>query len=250
VDLHCHSSASFDSLSSPRAIVRAAVQRGLTHIAITDHERIDGAMRARDLAPDGLTVIIGEEIRTARGDMVGLFLTETVPPGMSPIDTAKAIHEQGGLAGLPHPFDRFRGSTGRAVGAEAAGDDALEELAKHLDYVEAYNSRVPYPAANQRAADFAKAQALPGVAVSDAHVLMEVGVAYNILTTSVPITDAASLRSALLQTQLVMGRASWVARTLMPAIKVIQRLRGNRRIRAVLPAVTPTERPAEPGPRP
>ncbi len=193
-------------------------------------------------------MIVGEEIRTARGDMVGLFLSEAIPPGMSPVDTAKAIHDQGGLAGLPHPFDRFRGSTGRAVGAEAAGDDALDELAKHLDYVEAYNARVPFPAANQRAADFAKQHTLPGVAVSDAHVLLEVGVAYNILVASVPITDAASLRTALLQTQLVMGHAAWFVRTLMPAIKVIQRLRGNRRIRAVLPAVTPTEKPAEPPP--
>lgn len=193
-------------------------------------------------------MIVGEEIRTARGDMIGLYLKEPIAPGMSPTETAQAIHEQGGLVGLPHPFDRFRGSTARAVGADAgaAEDVVLGELARHLDYVEAYNARVPYPAANQRAAEFAKLHALPGVAVSDAHVLLEVGISYNVLSAAVPIVDAASMRTALLATQLVMGRASWMVRTLMPAIKVIQRLRGNHRIRAVLPAVTPVGQPPEP----
>ena len=85
-DLHCHSTASFNSLSSPGTLVKTARRFGLTHLAITDHERIDGALRARDLAAietDGvpLTIIVGEEVRTADGDMLGLFLEHTVPPG-------------------------------------------------------------------------------------------------------------------------------------------------------------------------
>ncbi|MGZ6345193.1 MAG: PHP domain-containing protein, partial [Candidatus Limnocylindrales bacterium] len=78
VDLHCHSAASFDSLSKPADLVRLAAERGLTHLAITDHERIDGALAARDLAPPELTVIVGEEIRSADGDLLGLFLEHTV----------------------------------------------------------------------------------------------------------------------------------------------------------------------------
>ncbi|HEU0242817.1 MAG TPA: PHP domain-containing protein, partial [Candidatus Limnocylindrales bacterium] len=70
IDLHCHTNASFDSLSDPAKVVRAAATRGLTHLAITDHDRIDGALRARDAAPAGLTVIVGEEIRTADGDLI------------------------------------------------------------------------------------------------------------------------------------------------------------------------------------
>ncbi|MDP4943802.1 MAG: PHP domain-containing protein, partial [bacterium Ellin6529] len=68
VDLHCHTSASFDSLSDPAAVARTAASRGITHLAITDHDRIDGALRARDTATPGLTVIVGSEVRTAQGD--------------------------------------------------------------------------------------------------------------------------------------------------------------------------------------
>ena len=118
-DLHAHSSASFDSLASPRDLVAKAVRTGLTHLAITDHERIDGAQRARDLAPAGLTVIVGEEVRTSAGDLIGLFLERAVPPGLSPAETAAAIHEQGGVVGLPHPFDRFRSSGGDQAAAAA-----------------------------------------------------------------------------------------------------------------------------------
>ena len=96
VDLHCHSSASFDSLSRPADLVRVAAERGLTHLAITDHERLDGALEGREHAPAGLTVIVGEEIRSADGDVLGLFLKEAVAPGLSASETVDAIHAQGG----------------------------------------------------------------------------------------------------------------------------------------------------------
>src|SRR3990172_5297174 len=121
-DLHCHSSASFDSLSRPKDLVRLARQRGLTHLAITDHERIEGALAARELAPQGLTVIVGEEGRSTDGAVIGLSLERTVPPGLSALGTIAAIHEQGGLAGIPHPFDRFRVSgMARLSGQRLAG---------------------------------------------------------------------------------------------------------------------------------
>src|SRR5687768_11258007 len=101
IDLHCHTSASFDCLSRPADVVRAAAERGLTHIAITDHDRIDGALAARAAAPDGLTVIVGEEIRTADGDLIAAFVDRAVPPGMSAVETVAAIREQGGLVGIP-----------------------------------------------------------------------------------------------------------------------------------------------------
>ncbi len=233
VDLHCHSSASFDSLSSPRSIVRVAAERGLTHLAITDHERLDGAFRARDAAPEGLTVIVGEEIRTREGDIIGLFLERLVPPGLSARETIAAIHEQGGLAGAPHPFDRFRGSALRARRGAGRRRESVEEFASELDYVEAFNARVPYPAANQHAFDFAAARALPGVASSDAHTLMEVGIAYTVLAG--PIRNAAELRAALRETRLVTGRASLFVRGLTPVNRLVQRFRGNVRIRGITP---------------
>jgi predicted metal-dependent phosphoesterase TrpH len=224
VEFHCHSTASFDSLNRPQDLVRVAAQRGITHLAITDHERLEGALEARELAPDSLVVIVGEEIRSRDGDVIGLYLEEAVPPGLSALETIDAIHAQGGLAGLPHPFDRFR-SSGLA-GAETAWAD---ELAERLDYVEAYNARVAYPPANVRAAEFAHRFKLPGVAASDAHSLLEVGVAYTSLPG--PIATADDMRAALTTIELVTGRASLVARALMPAVKVVQRLRGNRRVR-------------------
>jgi predicted metal-dependent phosphoesterase TrpH len=222
VDLHCHTSASFDSLSDPRAVVAAAAARGITHLAVTDHERIEGALAARDAAPAGVKVIVGEEVRTSAGDMIGLFLERAVPRGLSPAETAAAIREQGGLVGLPHPFDRFRRSGANAM-KEAA---ALAKLASLVDYVEAHNARA-IGGANVRAAQFAHDHGLAAVAASDAHSVMEVGVAYTV----VPGTPdgAAELREALRTGRLVTGRSSYLVRTWTPIAKLVNRARGNRR---------------------
>jgi hypothetical protein len=225
VDLHCHTNASFDSLSSPADVVRAAAERGLTHLAITDHDRIDGALAARDAAPAGLTVIVGEEIRTADGDLIAVFLERPIPPGLPAADAIAAAREQGGLVGIPHPFDRFRGSLGRD-GERAAALDALAPL---VDWVEAYNPRIVGGSGNERAADLAARHGLPGVAVSDAHSIVEVAVAYTAMSGD-PAT-AEGLRSALASAELVPGRASFVVRAFTPVAKAVQRLRGNRRIR-------------------
>ena len=221
-DLHCHTSASFDSLARPRDVVRAAAARGLTHLAITDHERLDGALEARDGAPEGLTVIVGEEIRVQEGDLIGLFLTEAVPPGLSMAEAIRSIRAQGGLVGVPHPFDRFRSSLGRVA--------ALESVASELDWIEVHNARVVGGGGNQRAAEFAYDAGLPGVAVSDAHSVLEVGVAYTAFDGDPGTPDG--LLDALASAEIVPGRASYVARVWTPAAKVVQRLRGNRRITA------------------
>ena len=232
-DLHCHSSASFDSLSRPADLVRVAVERGLTHLAITDHERIDGALAARDLstrdlAPGELTVIVGEEIRSAEGDVVGLYLERVVPPGLSAQETIAAIHEQGGLAGIPHPFDRFRAS-----GLAGLPQVHLDAVAAAVDYVETWNARVPSAATNERARAFATEHGLPGVASSDAHTLIEVGIASTRLAG--PITGPEELLAALATATLTMGRASYLVRVLTPVNKLVNRLRGNVRVRPGTP---------------
>ena len=220
IDLHCHTSASFDSLADPLAVVRAAATRGLTHVAITDHDKIDGALRARDGAPHGLTVIVGEEIKTESGDLIAVFLERAVAPGRSVAETIADVREQGGLVGVPHPFDRLRGSMGR--------NEALEAMAGLVDWVEAYNARVLGGAGNEQAALFAREHGLPGVAVSDAHSTLEVGVAYTALTGD-PST-AQGLRAALPSAELVMGRATYFARLVTPVAKVVQRARGHGRV--------------------
>jgi predicted metal-dependent phosphoesterase TrpH len=219
VDLHCHTSASFDSIAAPRDVVHAAAARGLTHLAITDHDRIDGALAARDAAPDGVTVLIGEEIRTAEGDLIAVFLERAIEPGMSARETIAAVRDQGGLVGIPHPFDRLRGSLMR--------DARMAWLADHVDWVEAHNARL-IGSGNELAAEFAREHRLPGVAVSDAHSVLEVGVAYTAVDGD-PST-AAGLMAALSTREIVSGRASLVARAITPVAKLVQRARGNRRV--------------------
>jgi predicted metal-dependent phosphoesterase TrpH len=220
VDLHCHTAASFDSLAAPEAVVRAAAGRGLTHLAITDHDRIDGALRARDAAPAGLTVIVGEEVRTADGDLIAVFLEHAVPPGLTARETIEAVREQGGLVGIPHPFDRFRGSMLR--------DPGLEAIAAQVDWIETHNARVVGGTGNERAAAFALEMGLPGVAVSDAHSVLEVGVAYTALEGD--LSTPEGLMAALTNVELVPGRASYIVRTLTPLAKLVNRARGNRRV--------------------
>ncbi|MEO5966117.1 MAG: PHP-associated domain-containing protein [Candidatus Limnocylindrales bacterium] len=220
IDLHCHTNASFDSLADPGAVVRAAANQGITHLAITDHDRIEGALRARDAAPDGLMVIIGEEIRTTDGDLIALFLERAVAPHRSARETIEEVRAQGGLVGIPHPFDRFRGSMLK--------DPRLEAMAQLVDWVEAHNARVVGGTGNERAQAFARQMGLPGVSVSDAHSVLEVGVAYTALDAD-PSTPEGLL-AALTNVEIVPGRASYIVRTLTPFAKIVNRARGNRRV--------------------
>jgi predicted metal-dependent phosphoesterase TrpH len=222
VDLHCHTSASFDCLASPESVVRAAAKRGLTHLAITDHDRIDAALRIRDAAPEGLTVIVGEEIKTAEGDLIALFLERAVPPGLPARQTIEAVRAQGGLVGLPHPFDRYRGSMLKE------DDRSLDEIGRLVDWVEAHNARVVGGSANERAAAFARELGKPGVAVSDAHSVLEVGVSYTAVDGD-PSTPRGLL-TALETVSIVPGRASYVVRALTPISKLVNRARGNTRV--------------------
>jgi predicted metal-dependent phosphoesterase TrpH len=222
LDLHVHTSASFDSIASPESVVRVAALRGLTHLAITDHDRIEGAVAAREIARTAapeLTVIVGQEVRTRDGDLIGAFLEKDIPSDLLPAEAIAEIRAQGGLVGIPHPFDRFRGSL--------LTDEVLAGVAPLVDWVETHNARIMVGKGNEQAAAFALANDLPGVAVSDAHSAMEIGVAYVALDgdPSTPAGLLAALRSA----ELVSGRATYFVRAVTPIAKLIQRLRGNGR---------------------
>ena len=210
-------------------MVRAAAARGLTHLAVTDHDRIDGALEARAAAATDapqLTVLIGQEIRTTAGDMIGLVLEERIQPGLAPAAAVAAVRAQGGLIGIAHPFDRFRGSLGR----EDAGAPAIEAIAGQVDWIETWNARLMFGDGNARAAELARRVDVPGVAVSDAHTTFEVGIASTVLRGD-PSTPEG-LRSALAgRRELVTGRASAYVRLLGPAAKLVQRARGRGRVR-------------------
>jgi predicted metal-dependent phosphoesterase TrpH len=221
VDLHCHTRASFDCLSKPADIVRAASSRGLTHLAITDHDRIDGALEARALAPAGLTIIVGEEVKTADGDLICLFLERAIPPGLSAADTVAATRAQGGLVGIPHPFDKMRGSLLK--------DARMASLVGLVDWVEGHNARL-VGNGNEQAIAFAAEHGRPIVAVSDAHSVTEVGVAYTAMDGD-PSTAAGLLAALANGGELVPGRATYFVRLWTPIAKLVQRSRGNGRIK-------------------
>jgi predicted metal-dependent phosphoesterase TrpH len=168
VDLHIHTGYSKDSLASLEEIIMTAQQRGLGALAILDHNTIAGGLALRDLAP--FPVIVGEEVMTTAGEIAGLFLSEEIPSGLSPLETVARIRDQGGLVYVPHPFDSVRRSR--------LEEPALMAILDQMDILEVLNARVVRPADNERAKSFAKAHGLPGAAGSDAHALVEIGRAY------------------------------------------------------------------------
>ncbi len=169
-------------------------------------------------------IIIGQEVRTTTGDLIALYVEKPIPPGLAPYEAAQAIREQGGVVGVAHPFDRFRAGAGRK-----GWEDELDRVIPLLDYVEAWNARLMVGDGNRQAAEFAKSHDLPGIAASDAHAIMEVGVAYTILERS--IDSAEQFRAALMAgPKMVTGHGSRLIRLGMPLAKVVQHMRGNRRV--------------------
>ena len=196
-DFHCHTRFSRDSILREETFIRKAISRGLTHVCVTNHNNVEGAIAVRDKVAelgltDQLTVILGEEVSTADGEVVGLFLTRTIPRGLSANETADEIHRQGGLVSIPHPFDPFRQSR-----IKPGPLRNLAEMGK-IDAVEVFNSRITIQRHNEEAAEFAAHYRIPGVACSDSHSAFEVAMCFNALP---PFTSAEELKAALPQNE-------------------------------------------------
>jgi predicted metal-dependent phosphoesterase TrpH len=185
VDFHVHTAASFDSSIEPERLVELVPARGLDGIAVTDHNSVESGLALAALEPPFL-VVVGEEIDTAEGEVVGLFLTERIEPGLSPEETVARIRRQGGVAYVPHPFDRYRSSAMRA--------DALARIAGEIDAVEGHNARNIHAADDRAALAWAREQGVPLVAGSDCHTEYEIGRAFAELPA---FSDAQGLRAAL-----------------------------------------------------
>lgn len=170
-DFHSHSNYSRDSVIGPDAFVDTCVRKGVTCIAVTDHNEIEGAFVIQKLASERaagrLKVVVGEEVKTAEGEIIGLFLKELVPRGMSPEDTVEAIHEQGGLAVIPHPYDVFRRSV--------LTDEAIERVKTQVDAIEGFNCRNILSKHDQRARDTAAEVDKPITLGTDSHCPWEIG---------------------------------------------------------------------------
>jgi predicted metal-dependent phosphoesterase TrpH len=167
-DLHLHTSWSHDCSIDVDELLNYAEAKGLGAIAVTDHNVFGGAQEAVERARGRrLIVIPGEEVKTAeQGEVIGLFLREEIPRGMSFGDTIAAIRAQGGLVYVPHPFDRMHSIPGPAT---------LHRHLAEIDVFEVYNARLLFEAYNEEALRFARKYNLTPGAGSDAHVLAGVG---------------------------------------------------------------------------
>jgi glycosyltransferase involved in cell wall biosynthesis len=166
VDLHMHTDHSYDCATPVEVLLAEARARGLGAIAITDHNEVSGALDARAKA-DGIQVIVAEEVKTADGgEVIGLFIEEKIPRGMSLEQTIAEIKRQGGLVYVPHPFDRLH---------SVPDYEQLLAVLDDVDAIEVFNPRVAISEFNDEAVRFAAKYRIPAGAGSDAHVPQGLG---------------------------------------------------------------------------
>jgi predicted metal-dependent phosphoesterase TrpH len=169
VDLHMHTDHSGDCATPVDVLLQTARDRGLGAIAITDHNEVSGALEAREIAKgmDDLEVIVAEEVKTAeQGEVIGLFLEEKIPKGLTMAETIAEIRRQGGLVYVPHPFDRFH---------SVPDYEHLLDMVEEIDLLEVFNPRVALTSFNEEAVRFATKYRIVPAAGSDSHVAQGLG---------------------------------------------------------------------------
>jgi predicted metal-dependent phosphoesterase TrpH len=166
VDLHMHTDHSHDCATPVERLLETAKARGLGAIAVTDHNEISGAHAAREQA-DGIKVIVAEEVKTAdQGEVIGLFIEEKIPRGLTLEETIAEIRRQGGLVYVPHPFDRMH---------SVPDYEHLLRVVEDIDAIEVFNPRVAMKSFNEEAARFAAKYRIVAGAGSDSHVPQGLG---------------------------------------------------------------------------
>lgn len=177
LDLHTHSIASPDGSLSLADYQRMLERRGLDYVAVTDHNSIDFALELKHQLSD--RIIIGEEIMTRDGEIVGLYLQEAIPAGLGAAEAIRRIHAQGGLVYAPHPF---------ATNPKGLSVTVLDALADQIDVIETHNGRAIFQDKNAKVRAWAEAHHKPMAASSDAHGRGGWGRAYTIIK-SVPTRE-------------------------------------------------------------
>jgi predicted metal-dependent phosphoesterase TrpH len=184
-EFHCHSVYSPDSLVRVEDLLAACEQKNIDKLAITDHNRLEGTLRAHALDPQ--RVIVGEEIQTTQGEILGYFMREEIPAGLEPLEVIRRLKDQGAFISVAHPFDTNRDATHWQPGT-------LEAMLPFLDAFETFNARCLRQTYNAQAQVFAQEHGLAGMAGSDAHSTFELGKATMLLA---DFNDAMELRTAL-----------------------------------------------------
>ena len=215
VDLHTHSIASVDGGIKPEQYAKALESEMLDYIAITDHDRIDFALGLNKALGD--KIIVGQEVTTADGDIIGLFLHEPIEAGLRAVQAAQKIHDQGGLVYIPHPFETVR--SGITV-------ETLDELAELVDIVEVFNGRAVFQNHGPKAAAWAKSHGKAGASSSDAHGFKGLGNSYSVI-------NEAPSRGALvnnLSMQSLAHRSAPLYTLLYPKLNRALKKMGLRRV--------------------
>ncbi|MDD2923104.1 MAG: PHP domain-containing protein [Anaerolineales bacterium] len=196
IEFHCHTYASKDSLTRPADLIRAARRKGIDRLVITDHNSIDGARAAKQL--DAELIIVGEEIMTAKGEILAAFVQEEIPAYLSPQETIKLLKEQGAFISVSHPFDELRAGGWR--------ENDLLDILPFVDAIEVFNSRCMLPRFNRRAREFAEKHNVAGTVGSDAHAAFEVGRATLTLD---QFEGAEGLRRVIRQGKIAARWSPW-----------------------------------------
>jgi len=197
-EFHAHTIYSKDSLATPEKVLAACKRKGIDRIAITDHNTIAGALRARTLDPE--RVIVGEEIMTTQGELLAFFVEDEISPGLSPQEAIQRLRRQEAFISVSHPFDRLR------KGAWEEAD--LLEILPLVDAIETFNARCMSPAFNRLAHDFARQHDLASTVGSDSHAIFEIGKATLLLP---EFHNAQGLRAVIRQGQAHASlSAPWV----------------------------------------
>ena len=192
VEFHCHTIFSKDSLTRPAVLVDTCRKKGIDRVVITDHNEVQGALEAKKIDPQ--RVIVGEEILTTQGEILGFYVQEKIPRGLPPLEVIRRLREQGAFISVPHPLDHYRGWK---------ADDLLEILPL-IDAIEVFNARCIHQADNQRATDLAHQYDLASTVGSDAHAPFELG---NATLTLPPFENASDLRKVIREGQPNVTRA-------------------------------------------
>jgi len=204
VDCHLHTCYSGDAVTTLDEFADRVVRAGLDVVCITDHHAIRGA---HELADRGLRVVVGEEIRTTRGEIIGLFMNERIPAGLRLEETVSRIRAQGGISYVPHPYDPMRRPLHEDT-LEAACRDGL------IDAIEVFNAKTSLGHLNDRATELAQRYDLPGGAGSDAHDPDAIGAAF----VEMPDFDGPGSFLAALRVGRIVGHHFDPARAWRPRI--------------------------------
>ena len=167
-DLHIHTRYSPDSDNSLDDIIKQCLKIGIGCLAVCDHGTTEGAIKLQSIAP--FKVIVAEEILTPHGEIMGMFLKETIPSLITPQEAIQRIREQDGLVCIPHPFDKFRSSAFQGIN--------LEAIKKEIDIIEVHNGRTLPFQNRKQPLEFAVKNNFRQSAGSDAHSIFEIGVSY------------------------------------------------------------------------